>query len=1298
MEPYCRIELLGGLRAQQGERSIARFRSQKVGALLAYLAYHRDRSHSRETLIEVLWPEYDLDAGRNNLSVTLSSLRHYLEPPGVPAGAVIVADRSSVGLNPVTVSTDVADFLAGLRAAEQADSPADRALSLADAAELYRGPLLAGYYEEWIGPEQQHLAERYFQALGQLAGHFERGGDFDRALDYAARSVSADPLREEAHAELVRLYAAAGQPAQALRQYRELVRILKAEFDSLPSAATRVLGQKVHLQAESVGGEGEKRKEKVGRPRAPASCRTPDHPNTRHSPPSTLHSPLTAPLPTGTVTFLLTDIEGSTELWQRAGDAFRVALETHHAQLRREFGRHGGHECKEAGDGFIVAFHQVADALACAVACQRALDEQPWPEAVGPLRVRMALHTGDVELKDGEYHGLMLHHAARLLVAGHGGQILCSEVTAMMARSHLPPGVRTAELGVYRLRDLPEPTHLFQVDYPAMQRQEFPRLRAESGYSSNLPLQVTRFFGRVEELAHLTAILRSAEAENEAAVGSAQSRPSIINDQPSTRLVTLTGPGGTGKTRLALEAARRLVEPLDGAVWFIPLADLSDADRMAEVIRDGLRLPRLPNVDPLEQVVEALCRQPSLLVLDNLEQLLPGGATVIHELRQRIPHLICLVTSRQRLDLEAEQELPVPALPTPAGASWAQSREALVRWESVQLFVDRAQIVRPDFQVTPSNAAAVAELCERLEGMPLAIELAAARAQVLTPAQMVSQLERRFDLLVSRRRDLVERHRTLRGTIDWSYGLLALELQRFFACLSVFRGGWTLEAAEAVCAESPTPALDALAQLQECSLIRSEEAPGGMRFGMLESLREYGREILKTSNELEAVERRHTEYFLRLAEESESGLRGHKQSDWLAQMDQELDNLRAALETCDRSSDSAEGGLRLAAALHLFWDIRAHHSEGRQRLQRALALPGAIHRTVWRARALTAAAMLAADQNDWATVSALSGESLAILRELGETSGMAAALLPLGWAAQNQSDLDGAGRLFDQSLALYRDAGDRWGVAFALHWLGGLARLRGDSAAARAFYEESLRIAREIGDRRALAFTLVGLADLTHHDGDLPLARKLYEESQLLGSEIGDRWSVMFSASGLGEAALRDGDLGSARSFHEEALEIARTIGRKSSMSESLYALGQIARLEKNWQAARDYYAASLEIAYAVGYARHVAAAVGGIALTLAAAGDAARAAPLLGAAMSGCPGVRFHPSAGGESKHRADPSAARAPYSGRAARTDSAELRDCEVALRATLGDKAFEAAVAVGRAMTLSEAVAAALSPLAA
>jgi class 3 adenylate cyclase len=709
---------------------------------------------SREVLIATYWPEMDERLGRANLSTALSSLRNQLEPPGTPQGSVIRADRHSVGLNLDMVTTDVREFERLLDEAA-AGSKWERAQSIEDALAIYGGPLLPGHYESWITPEQERLSGLFLDAVGELITLREGSGDLAGAVSIARRAVAVDPLREEGQEHLIRLLAASGKGGAALRQYKEFERLLEEELGDEPPASLRRLAHRIEKEMGSLG-------------EVPAALPAPAPQAPRKARPSAAPSATVLPVSPNrsvTVNFLFTDIAESTRQWEKSGAEFSTALEMHHRLLRDIFVRYGGQEVSEAGDGFVVAFASAKDALLAAVDAQRALAQYAWPESIGALKVRMALHTGDVEFKDGEYHGLPLHRASRMLSAAHGGQILLSEATAGVVRRDLAEDFRLVDLGVYRLRDVPTAERLFQVEWPDMGSHDFGPLAAEAGHGAHLPQTFTRFFGREREIDELAERLRT----------------------PGTRLVTVTGTGGTGKTRLALEVAHRVEEHFQGAVWFAALADISDPALIPDTVLDSLGVSHTPQKEPLEQVVEHLGKQPSLLVLDNLEHLIDaGGAKVVQSLLQRVPTLTLLTTSRMVLGLGAEREYVLQPLPTPHGQNGGP--ETLSAYDSVALFIDRAQTAQSDFQINNTNAPAVAELVSRLEGIPLAIELAAARAQVLSPAQMLQQLSHRLDTLASRKRDVSERQRTLRGAIDWSYRLLSPQLQQFFTCLSVFRG------------------------------------------------------------------------------------------------------------------------------------------------------------------------------------------------------------------------------------------------------------------------------------------------------------------------------------------------------------------------------------------------------------------------------------------------------------------------------------------------------------------------------
>ncbi len=1214
-EPWS-IQLFGGLRVRQSERVITRFRTQKTGGLLAYLAYHRQHSHARDVLGEIFWPDTTPEVGRHNLSHALSSLRSQLEPPGVPAGTVIIADRYSVELNPDAATTDVAEFEQALRSAAQARNTPEQLPLLMQALEKYTGALLPNYYEDWIAPEQERLAQRFQQAAAQAMALLERAGDLEGTLELARRAVSLDPVREDANRELIRLLMATGQMEAALRQYREYERVLDQEVGEAPGTTLRQFSQHIEAQLAQSRPTLDLRAVATFPPPAPAA-------------------PAPSALPTGTVSFLMTDIEGSTILLEKAGDAFRSALSSHHALLRREFRRNGGQEVKEAGDSFLVVFSSVGDAMTCAIACQRSLDTQPWPEAVGRLVVRMAVHTGDVELDAGEYHGPMLHHAARMLSVAHGGQILVSEASAGLLKRDLDPQVRLKDLGVWRLRDVEEPERLFMAVYPQMAREEFAPLNASPAHRAHLPLQFTRFFGREQEIARIGELLAI----------------------PETRLLTLTGSGGTGKTRLAVEAVGRFSETFTGAIWFVSLADLSDPNLIPQTLLQAMNLPLIGSQEPLEQAVMALTKQPALLLLDNFEQLVAGGAEIVQTLLSRAPTLQCVVTSRQTLSLPGEVEFAVTPLLTPNGSD---TPERLSAFESVRLFVDRAQAAKPDLRITNSNAPAVAELCDRLEGIPLAIELAAARALVLTPSQMLAQLGNRFEFLVSRKRGIAERQRTLRAAVDWSYRLLAPDLQRFFAQLFVFRGGWTVEAAEAVC-EEPL-ALDMLAQLRECSLVTTQESESRIRFRMLESLREYAEEQL-SEEERADVQRRHADYFLATAE-------NRSQVMWQTRMETEHGNMQAALRWLQTADGGAQPGLRLASALLWFWAHRGHWGEGRNWFEAVLAKQGAEGRTLARANALHGAGKIACFQADYAQARAYYEESLTILQVFGDRLRTDYVLHGLGEVAYYVGDVALARSLFAQGLAIRREKDDRWAIFSSLYGLGLVASVETDLALARSYFEESLTILQVFGDRDRTAPLLNALGDVAYYLGDYVRAQPYFEDSLAISRESGNQYFTACALNRLGMVACAQGDYVRARSYQEESLTIQQEVGDRRGIAHSMHCLGIVAFREGDFALARSMFVTAFAIRQETGDRITIAYALKTSADLAAAQGEMEIAARLWGAMAN----LR-------EATGSPLPPNEREEFDRRVAESQAA------------LGETAFAAAWEAGRAMTWEQAVAYAL-----
>jgi predicted ATPase/class 3 adenylate cyclase len=783
-------------------------------------------------------------------------------------------------------------------------------------------------------------------------------------------------------------------------------------------------------------------------------------------------------LPTGTVTFLFTDIEGSTRLLQALGERYPAVHDEHAAIVRRAVAEAGGTEVSTHGDAFFVAFRSPVGAVRAAVAAQRGLAAQDWSPGP-PVRVRMGVHTGEGTLGGDDYVGLDVHRAARIADAAHGGQVIVSEATRGLVRHALPAGVSLRDLGVHRLRGLADTEHLHELVAEGL-ASDFPPPRTLDARPNNLPLQLTSFVGREEEIAEVERLLGQ------------------------TRLLTLTGPGGSGKSRLALRVAGDLLTRFQDGSCFVDLSPVTDPALVPAAVANALGVPEAAGRPIIEGVKEHLRHRELLQVVDNFEQVAEAGP-VIEELLTAAPRLRTMVTSRVVLSLPGEQEYPVPPLHVPDPARLPSNLSAISAVEAVRLFAERAMAANPRFTLTERNAPVVAEITSRLDGLPLAIELAATRTKVLTPEQILSRLERRLSILTSGSRSLPERQRTLRAAIAWSYDLLDPVERRLFARLSVFAGGWTFESAEAVCDPEGLglDALDGLTSLVDKSLVRTTDPSGGpARFSMLETIREFAQEQLEAGEDHGPMRRRHAEHFLGLAVEAEPHLTADDQGEWLDRCDAEHANIRVALRW---AIDAGEAGPAQAAAgaLWRFWQQRGHLAEGRRWLEEVLAMPNGQARTAARAKALTGAGGIAW-WTDQQAARALYEEALAIERELGAPARLAEALYNQAFAVAGEHDLDAAGRLLDESLALFRQVGDERGVANVLVMLVVPDAMAGAWDRVVARIEEVVAISRRLGDRLHLAYILVWLAFAIGRAGRPEDARATALEALELFREVDD--------------------------------------------------------------------------------------------------------------------------------------------------------------------------------------------------
>lgn len=870
-----------------------------------------------------------------------------------------------------------------------------------------------------------------------------------------------------------------------------------------------------------------------------------------------------APLPSGTVTFLFTDIEGSTKLSQEFPDAMSVLLARHNEILSQAIRKHNGFIFQMVGDSYSVAFHNASDALNAALAAQRLLYSENWSPA--PIKVRMGIHTGAAQFEENSsesrYSGYStIALTQRIMSAGHGGQILLSQTVHDLISDKLPEQAQLVDMGEHSFKGILRAEHLYQLTVPDLPSR-FAPLHTTESINHNLPAQLTSFIGRQKEISAVAKLITA------------------------NRIVTLTGSGGAGKTRLSLQVGTQCLRQFPNGVWIAELAPVPDPALIPQTLLGIFNLREDVQRAPLEVLIDYLRNRSLLLILDNCEHLIEACAKISEALLRACPKLKILASSREALDIAGEVAYRVPSMTAP-DLDHLPSLEELLKIESIRLFIERAATARPDFKLTKETASFIAQICSRLDGIPLAIELAAARVKMMSPEQIASRLDDRFRLLTGGSRTALPRQQTLRALIDWSYSLLSEPEKTLLRRLAVFVGGWTLEAAESVCGEERdgVDVLDILTRLVDKSLVLvEEEFIGELRYHRLETIRQYSREKFFDTDEVETVRDRHLEYFVQFAELADENLQGRDQIVWVNRIVAEMDNLRAALEW--GLSRKAFSALRIVGALNILWVSRGYSAEGFRWTQRALEqvekfpiIEGISmeQQSAARAKALRGLAWLYLSLGDNANAMRQAEESIALYRQSLDRRGLSLALLGLAYPLEFQGERERAETLLLESIEIARPERNVYGLSWSLCNLARVTlSLHKDVEQSRRYAEEALRHAEQAGFQYLVALSSEVLGNIALHENDHDDARSHFKEALRGFQEVGATFNIILEKSNLAHLERQEGNYTRALEYYRETIVGFRDVAQTGAVAHQLECFGFIAIAQDQYEHALQLFAAA---------------------------------------------------------------------------------------------------------------------------
>lgn len=893
------------------------------------------------------------------------------------------------------------------------------------------------------------------------------------------------------------------------------------------------------------------------------------------------------PFPSGTVTFLFTDVEGSTKLAQKYPRTLYDALERHNTIMSGAIESNNGFVFKTVGDAYCCAFEKAEDAVRAAVTAQLKLAAEKWNDA--EIKIRIGIHTGKAEWSGNNYMGyITLARSARIMSAAYGEQILISDETHKHIKNK-PGNISYRDLGERRLKDVIQPIRLFQILSPGL-RGEFPPLKTLDARANNLPVQLTSFIGREKNISEIKELLNQ------------------------NRLLTIVCAGGTGKTRLALQAGADLIDEYTNGVFVFEFAPVTEEELVIQPVMNSLGIREEEGKSPEDTLTEYLKEKEMLLIMDNCEHIINKCANLAELLIRKCPKIKIIATSREALNCQGEQTYRLSALSVPEQTSGITPEE-IIQCESVRLFVERALTVNPGFRVTESNASALAEICRRLDGIPLAIELAAAKTNVISVEKIHQRLDDMFSLLSGVRRTVLPRQQTLRAMIDWSYNLLSEKEKILWSRLTVFSGGWTLESAEEICSDEKTGSyeiLDLLGQLSQKSIISFNET--NERYSMLETMKQYGEIKLEDSGELTAIKLKHLEYYSSLADRTKN--LKISSPEWFSVLDPDHNNFISAIESSVPAGKPETGAL-ITESLNHFWEIRGYYSTGLKLIEVLLSDKKDLSKNSL-AKLYMNYSHFFRIQGNYEKSRELNRKSLELLRETGSKNDIIIALHNAGNTEALTGNFSEAGRIFEESLKLSRECNFISGIAFALNNLGNVALIKGDHEKAEAYTLESLEHHYKSGNSRDICFALDTLGNIMKEKGNLEKAKKYLSESLEISRQIGDKSGIAFALYNLGSVYYCCGDEEKALEYANESLKLRTEIGDKPGIAYSYDIIGVICFYRKEYDKAEYYLRESLKIRTESGDRHAILLSLSSYSLILSSGENTVLSAKLLGAKDTG--------------------------------------------------------------------------------